>query len=94
MLQATNFDWPIISTFTSLATLVGTVGVGGIMWGKLTERVTNLSGRVDVHRRELDGHENDIVKIKVDVGQLQAWKDGYSAAQQFGHSSLKVDVRE
>ena len=57
MQSVDSFNWSAVSAVVSVLTLVGTVGVGGMMWGSLTERVKNLTKRVDDHRSELDEHE-------------------------------------
>jgi hypothetical protein len=73
-----DFNWGAISAICSLVTLIGVVGVGGVMWGTLTERVNNIGARVDVHRKELDAHEGRLNSADVIIGKVEEWKDGYS----------------
>jgi hypothetical protein len=85
MVQAGElFNWGAVSAFTSVITLVGTVGIGGVMWGKLTERVSNLSGRVNVHRTELDIHEKRMNDADRELARLNQWKEIYAAGQESG----------
>ena len=79
-----GFDWGAVSAIASVVTLVGTVGVGGMMWGSLTERVKNLTKRVDDHRSELDEHEKRMNSSDRDLAGLKQWKEIYSAGQSAG----------
>jgi hypothetical protein len=73
MLDSSN--WGVVSAFASVTTLVGTVGIGGMMWGKLTERVSNITKRVDLHRDVLDTHERCMNEIKRKQERLLEWKE-------------------
>jgi hypothetical protein len=78
------FNWGAVSALASVVTLVGTVGIGGIMWGKLTERVSNLTTRVNVHRTELDIHEKRMNDADRELARLNQWKEIYAAGQESG----------
>jgi hypothetical protein len=54
------------------------------MWGKLTERVGNLSERVNVHRGELDEHEKRMNEADRELAGLRQWKEIYSEGRDAG----------
>ena len=83
-------NWAAVSAIISAITLIGVVGIGGIMWGSLTEKVTGLSKRADGHRDELAGHTIHLSQLDVQVGRLQEWKDGYNAAARVGGHTPEV----
>jgi hypothetical protein len=81
-----------IAACISALTFVGTIGVGGIMWGRLTERVQNITKRIDVHRTELDDHEKRLNATDRDLERLKTWKEIYSAGQDAGrHEPRSVE---
>jgi hypothetical protein len=82
-------DWAAVSAVVSGITLVGTVGVGGIMWGTMSEKVSGHTKRLDNNATEHERFDSRLTSHDVTLGRLQEWKDGYNAAVRTGGSSSK-----
>jgi len=85
-----DMNWSALSAIISGVTLFGTVGMGGIMWGSLTERVKNLTTSHEDNRTSLADHEQRLKDAEVKVGRLQEWKEGYNAAAQVGQRVREI----
>ena len=83
-------NWAAISAIISAITLIGVVGVGGTMWGSLTEKVSGLSRRADSHKSELGEHTAKLNQHDVQLGRLEEWKSGYNAAARIGGHTPEV----
>lgn len=66
-----ELNWAAVSAIASAATFTGTLGLGGVMWGRLTERVQNQEHRLDVHRKELNEHERRLNDDEREIAVLQ-----------------------
>lgn len=73
-------NWPMFSAVVSLLTLLCVVGPGLVIWGKLTERVSGHTKRLDDHKTQLATQNMHLGLLDTEVGRLQEWKDGYNAA--------------
>jgi len=71
-----NMDWAtfaaLVAAGLSALSLVGTLGVGGVLWGRLTEKVDNSSTRLDNHDKKLEEHETHLGELDVSVARLAA----------------------
>ena len=81
-MQVSEVNWSGVSAVVSLLTLIGTVGIGGVIWGRLTERVATITKRLDVHRAELDIHEKQLVSHGQDLVRIDEWKRGFAAGRE------------
>ena len=90
MQLADSSSWGIVSAVASLVTLIGTVGVGGMMWGKLTERVGGQTKRLDTHKEQIADNTTRIAGHDVQIGRLEEWKQGYNAAAAIGKHTPEI----
>ena len=90
MQAMSGFDWSAVSAIVSGLTLVGTVGVGGVMWGSLTEKVSGQTKRLDDHKLTLAKHDTHLSEHDVQLGRLEEWKQGYNAAAQIGRHTPEI----
>lgn len=92
MMQAgpTGIDWPAVSAGISALTLIGTVGIGGVMWGRLSERVGGQTERLDDHKASLATHDKHLGEHDVAIGRLVEWKEGYNAAALIGRHTPEI----
>ena len=90
MQMGNGLDWAAVSAGVSILTLVGTVGVGGMMWGKLTERVGGQTKRLDMHQEQLADNSAKIAGHDVKIGRLEEWKEGYNAAAAMGRHTSEI----
>ena len=88
MTETTN--WAAVSAIISAITLIGVVGVGGIMWGSLTEKVSGLVRRSDSHKAEIAVIDERLNSHDVKLGRLEEWKSGYNAAARVGGHTPEV----
>ena len=63
---------------------------GGVMWGRITEKVSGLTKRADSHRAELQSHDVRLNTHDVAIGRLEEWKAGYNAAVHAGGRSTEA----
>jgi hypothetical protein len=70
-------NWSAVGAIVSVITLVLMLAGGGVLWGTLTERVTGLTRRVEVHRNELDRHEAARTSLEQRVAIVEEWKRGF-----------------
>ena len=75
-----TMNWAAISAIISAITLIGVVGVGGVMWGSLTEKVSGHTKRLDDHKTQIAAIDKHLNSQDIEIGRLQEWKDGYNAA--------------
>jgi len=80
-------DWAAISAIVSAVTLIGTVGIGGIMWGTMAEKVLGTVKRLDANSVEHEHFEVRLTSHDITLGRLQEWKDGYNAAVRTSRTS-------
>ena len=85
-----DVNWAAASAIISAITLIGVVGVGGVMWGSLTEKVSGLVKRADGHKDELNEHTIKLNQHDVQLGRLEEWKSGYNAAARVGGHTPEV----
>jgi hypothetical protein len=85
-----DMNWAAVSAIISAITLIGVCGVGGIMWGSLTERVSGLSKRADGHKIEIAEHAQHLSQHDVQLGRLEEWKAGYNAAARTGGHTPEI----
>lgn len=83
-------NWAAVSAIVSLITLVGVFGVGGVMWGRLTEKVSTQTKGLDGCKGELAIVDQRLNGHDVQIGRLQEWKDGYNAAARVGGRTAEV----
>lgn len=75
-----TMNWAAISAIISAITLIGVVGVGGVMWGSLSEKVSGHTKRLDDHKAQIAAIDKHINSQDIELGRLQEWKNGYNAA--------------
>ena len=85
-----DVNWAAVSAIISAVTLIGVVGVGGVMWGGLTEKVSGLWKRVDSHKAEIASLDSRLNTHDVQLGRLEEWKSGYNAAARIGGHTPEV----
>jgi hypothetical protein len=85
-----DMNWAAVSAIISALTLIGVVGVGGVMWGSLTEKVSGLSKRADGHKVEIAEHALHLSQHDVQLGRLEEWKSGYNAAARIGSHTPEI----
>ena len=85
-----EINWAAVSAVVSTITLVGVVGVGGVMWGSLTEKVSGIIKRIDSHKSELAAIDVKLNSHDVQIGRLEEWKSGYNAAAQMGRHVSEI----
>jgi len=73
-------NWAAVSAVVSVITLVGVFGVGGVMWGRLTQTVSDLADHVNEHGDDLKVHGTRLNGVEIDVATLKGWKDGFNSA--------------
>jgi hypothetical protein len=73
-------NWAALSAIVSAITLIGVFGVGGVMWGKLTQTVTDLANNQCEQAGDLKMHGVRLNGVEIDVATLKGWKDGYNTA--------------
>lgn len=73
-------NWAAFAGIVSLCTLLATIAVGLITYGKLTQRVDDNSKRTDKHEERLDEHDSLIGEHAVALRGFDAWNKGYEAA--------------
>lgn len=83
-------NWSAISAIISSLTLIGVVGIGGVMWGRLTERVTGHNKRLDEHKAQLALHDSHFNILDSEIARLQEWKSGYNAAARISGRTAEV----
>ena len=88
--MTTEVNWGAVSAIISAITLIGVVGVGGIMWGGLTEKVSGLGRRADSHKAEIAVIDERLNSHDVQLGRLEEWKSGYNAAARVGGHTPEV----
>ena len=86
----TEINWAAVSAIVSTITLVGVVGVGGMMWGTLTEKVSGVIKRLDGHKTEIAQIDVRLNSHDVQIGRLEEWKAGYNAAAQVGRHTQEL----
>lgn len=86
----TEVNWGAVSAIISAITLIGVVGVGGVMWGGLTEKVSGLGRRADSHKAEIAVIDERLNSHDVQLGRLEEWKSGYNAAARIGGHTPEV----
>ena len=75
-----EINWAAVAAIMSVLTLL-TVVIGiAVGWGKMTERVDNLSLEVDGNRVNVEKHAITLTDHAVAIGKLEQWKDGFNAA--------------
>jgi uncharacterized protein with ACT and thioredoxin-like domain len=82
--------WIAVTAITSILTLLVIVIGGGVMWGRITEKVSGLTKRADSHRAELQSHDVRLNTHDVAIGRLEEWKAGYNAAVHAGGRSTEA----
>jgi hypothetical protein len=85
-----DMNWAAVSAIISAITLIGVVGIGGIMWGKMSEQVAGQTKRLDSHKIELADHATHLSQHDVQLGRLEEWKAGYNAAARIGGHMAEV----
>ena len=83
-------NWAAAAAICSALTLVGGVGVGGVLWGRLSEKVQGLTQRADSHKAHLEVLDASVSSLGRDVARLQEWKDGYNAAASVGRHTAEL----
>ena len=73
-------NWAAVSAVVSAITLIGVVGFGGVMWGTLTEKVSNLDRHMESRSVEIAAIDGRLNSHDVQIGRLEEWKSGYNAA--------------
>ena len=90
MQAPTDINWAAVSAVVSTITLVGVVGIGGMMWGSLTEKVAGIIKRVDSHKSEIAEIDGRLNSHDIQIGKLEEWKAGYNAAVQMGRHVTEI----
>jgi hypothetical protein len=90
MQMGNGLDWAAVSAGVSILTLVGTVGVGGMMWGKLTERVGGQTKRLDMHQEQLEDNTERLGAHDIQISRLEEWKSGYNAAVTIARHTSEI----
>ena len=85
-----DVNWAAASAIISAITLIGVVGVGGVMWGSLTEKVSGLVKRADSHKAEIAVIDERLNSHDIQLGRLEEWKSGYNAAARVGGHTPEV----
>jgi len=83
-------NWAAVSAIISCITLIGGVGVSGVLWGKLTEKVAGTEKRIDGHKSELLAVDLRLNAHDVQIGRLEEWKAGYNAAARVGGKTPEI----
>ncbi len=84
-------NWAAISAIVSVLTLIGVVGIGGRMWGSLSEKVAGTIRRLDSHKVEIGVIDGRVNAHDVQLGRLEEWKNGYNAAARIAGRTPEVN---
>lgn len=80
-------NWGAIQALASIFGAACTIGSVFYFVGKFTERLTDHGRRLDDHGVELNSHTKQINQHEVEIGKINAWREGYNAAASVKHDS-------
>ena len=75
-----DMNWSAVSALVSVITLIGVVGVGGMMWGTMSEKVAGIIRGFDDQKEEIAQIDGRLNGHDIQLGRLEEWKNGYNAA--------------
>ena len=83
-------NWSEISAVASIGSFFLVLAGGAVLWGKMTERVSGLTKRVDSHKGELAALDGRVNAHDVQIGRLEEWKSGFNAAARVSGRTPEV----
>jgi hypothetical protein len=87
--EVSDMNWAAVSAILSALTFLGVVGPGLVMWGKLSERVSGHTARLDDHKKQIAGTMERLGHMDTEIGRLQEWKEGYNAAARISTGNTR-----
>ena len=75
-------NWSAISAIVSVLTLVGVVGVGGVLWGRMTERLKSVVADVENLKDGFNLQKETSHKQDGRLIRLEEWRRGYECGRR------------
>jgi hypothetical protein len=83
-------NWSAVAAIASICGVLGTLGVGIFIYGKMAQKVEDTQASVKAQGVRLDTHDGRLNDHDVSLGRLHEWKDGFNAgARKLGTAEAR-----